>query len=80
MSELKRCYVCGRLVPHAVTLTLTSQEEEDGALPALSIEVNLCPSCAKRWSRELLEAAEAAEKAGESGESGEGVAARAIAS
>ena len=79
MSELKRCYVCGRLVSRAVTLTLASQEE-DGALPALSIEVNLCPSCAKRWSRELLEAAEAAEKAGESGESGEEVAARAIAS
>jgi hypothetical protein len=79
VSELKRCYVCGRLVPHAVTLTLTSQEEDE-ALPALSIEVNLCPSCAKRWARELLEAAEAAEKAGESGESGEEVAARAIAS
>jgi hypothetical protein len=79
VSELKRCYVCGRLVPRAVTLTLTSQEEDE-ALPALSIEVNLCPSCAKRWARELLEAAEAAEKAGESGESGEEVAARAIAS
>lgn len=80
MSELKRCYVCGRLVPHAVTLTLASQEEDEGVRPALSIEVNLCPSCAKRWSRELLEAAEAAEKAGESGESGEEVVARAIAS
>ena len=71
MSELKRCYVCGRLVPHAVTLTLASQEEE--ARPALTIEVNLCPACARRWASELLQAAEAAEEASR-GEAGGGVA------
>ena len=71
MSELKRCYVCGRLVPHAVTLTLASQEEE--ARPALTIEVNLCPACARRWASELLQAAEAAEEANR-GEAGGGVA------
>jgi hypothetical protein len=71
VSELKRCYVCGRLVPHAVTLTLASQEEE--ARPALTIEVNLCPACARRWASELLQAAEAAEEASR-GEAGGGVA------
>jgi len=71
VSELKRCYVCGRLVPHAVTLTLASQEEE--ARPALTIEVNLCPACARRWASELLQAAEAAEEANR-GEAGGGVA------
>jgi len=72
VSELKRCYVCGRLVPRAVTLTLASQEEEE-ARPALTIEVNLCPACARRWASELLQAAEAAEEAGR-GEAGGGVA------
>jgi hypothetical protein len=72
VSELKRCYVCGRLVPHAVTLTLASQEEE-GVRPALSIEVNLCPACARRWASELLQAAEATEGASR-GRAGGGVA------
>jgi hypothetical protein len=73
VSGLKRCYVCGRLVPHAVTLTLASQEEEGEVRPALTIEVNLCPACARRWASELLQAAEAAEEASR-GEAGGGVA------
>jgi hypothetical protein len=72
VSELKRCYVCGRLVPHAVTLTLASQEEGE-VRPALTIEVNLCPACARRWAWELLQAAEAAEEASR-GETGGGAA------
>jgi len=71
VSELKRCFVCGRLVPHAVTLTLASQEEE--ARPALTVEVNLCPACARRWAAELIQAAQAAEEANR-GEVGGGVA------